>query len=234
MNWKGLIKYSSVQLRKLDEQGMPCGIGSGCLLDFKQHRLLITVFHVAEKSSDWCAQIKFNDDVQQIEVLFLNEFSFIGDFSSDKNSIKDVEFSFHPVKSDFKCYFHNRNWRGETLDITERPVLSITDIGEPNKLTRYGFSGDIRPELIPDQNSFITDHHIYHGLEYDRTENDLHYFKMPEDHPGHDFFKGCSGAPIIGEDGKVVSLVSGGSLETNEIYGNNLSKCIRTLDQFIT
>ncbi len=54
-----------------------------------------------------------------------------------------------------------------------------------------------------------------------------------EDHPGHEFFKGCSGAPIIGEDGKVVSLVSGGSLETNEIYGNNLSKCIRTLDQFI-
>lgn len=59
------------------------------------------------------------------------------------------------------------------------------------------------------------------------------YFKMPEKHPGHEWFKGCSGAPIIGEDGKVVSLVSGGCIKNNEIYGNNLSKCIRTLDYFI-
>lgn len=233
MNWKDLIKYSSVQLRKLDAQGFPCSIGSGCLLDFKEHRLLITVFHVAEKSSKWCAQVKFNEERQETEVLFLNEFSFIGDFSADKKNIVDVEFSFHPVKPDFKCYFHNRNWCGETLEITERPVINASEISAPNKLTAYGFSGDIRPELIPDQNSFITDHHIYHGLKYDRTENDLHYFKMPEEHPGHDFFKGCSGSPIIGEDGKVVSLVSGGSLKTNEIYGNNLSKCIRTLDRFI-
>ncbi len=61
----------------------------------------------------------------------------------------------------------------------------------------------------------------------------MHYFKMPEKHPGHEWFKGCSGAPIIGEDGKVVSLVSGGCTETNEIFGNNLSKCIRTLDCFL-
>jgi len=61
----------------------------------------------------------------------------------------------------------------------------------------------------------------------------MHYFKMPENHPGHECFEGCSGAPIIGEDGKVVSLVSGGCVETNEIFGNNLSKCIRTLDNFL-
>ena len=77
MNWQKLIKYSTVQLRKLDDNGIPCGLGSGCLLDFKKHRFLLTVFHVAEKSSKWCAQIKFNDQVQQLEVQFLNEFNFI-------------------------------------------------------------------------------------------------------------------------------------------------------------
>lgn len=233
MDWRHLIKYSSVQLRKLDEQGTPCGIGSGCLLDYKDRRFLITVFHVAEKSSNWCAQIKFDDVSQQIEVLHLNQFSFIGDFSADGKSIVDVEFSFHPVRRDFKCYFHNRNWRGETVEHTLRPAINADDIDDPNRQTSYGFSGDIRPELMPDQNAFVTSHHIYHGLKYDRTENDFHYFKMPEKHPGHDFFEGCSGAPIIGEDGKIVSLVSGGSVEANEIYGNNLSKCKRTLDYFL-
>ena len=70
MNWQDLIKYSSVQLRKHDENGIPFGIGSGCLLDFKGHRFLLTVFHVTEKSSKWCAQIKYNEEVQKLVFYF--------------------------------------------------------------------------------------------------------------------------------------------------------------------
>jgi len=234
MNWQDLIKYSSVQLRKHDEKnGMPCGIGSGCLLDFKGHRFLLTVFHVTEKSSKWSAQIKYNDKVQKIEALFLNSFSFLADFSEDKKSIKDVEFSFHPVRPGFTSFYHYRKWKGETVEIKERPVFTVDSIGEPNKEMSYGFSGDIQPTSLPDLNAFETTQLIYHGLKYDRLENDMHYFKLPEDHPGHEIFQGCSGAPIIGEDGKVVSLVSGGCIKNNEIYGCNLQKCIRTLDFFL-
>ena len=233
MNWQDLIKYSSVQLRKHDDNGMPCSFGSGCLLDFKGQRFLLTVFHVTEKSSKWSAQIKFNDEVQMIEALFLNDFSFLADYSDDKKSIKEVEFSFHPVRPDFISYFHHRTWKGETVEIKERPVFSVENIGVPNKEINYGFSGDIQPTSIPDLNAFETTQLIYHGLKYDRLENDMHYFKLPEDHPGHEMFQGCSGAPIIGEDGKVVSLVSGGCITNNEIYGCNLQKCIRTLDYFI-
>lgn len=233
MNWKELIKYSTVQLRKIDDNGNPCNFGSGFLFDFKHHRFLLTVFHVTEKSSKWCAQIKFNEEVQKVEVLFLNQFCFIGDFCDENKSIKDVEFSFHPVRSDFTWYFHNRNWAGNTIEYRERPIFTVDDIVEPSKDIYYAFSGDIRPTLIPDQNAFETTQHIYHGLKYDRFENDMHYFKMPENHPGHEWFEGCSGAPIIGEDGKIVSMVSGGCTGNHEIYGNNIQKCIRTLDNFI-
>lgn len=233
MNWQELIKYSSVQLRKYDENSTPSSFGSACLLDFKGHRLLLTVFHVTQKLSKWSAQIKYNDEIQEIEVLFLNKFSFIANYSEDKKSIKDVEFSFHPVHPDFISYFHNRTWEGETVEIKERPVFTVDNIAEPNKETSYGFSGDIDPILFPELNTFETSQLIYHGLKYDRLENDMHYFKLPENHPGHEMFQGCSGAPIIGEDGKVVSLVSGGCTSKNEIYGCNLQKCIRTLDYFI-
>jgi len=233
MNWPELIKYSTVPLRKLDDNNMPCGIGSGCLFDFKVYRFLLTVFHVAEKSAKWCAQLQFNDEVQKTEVLYLNEFSFIGDFTQDKKSITDVEFSFHPVPNDLKCFFHHRTRDGKTIELKERPVLTLNDVGEPDKQTYYGFSGEIKPTSIPDLSAFETEIHIYHGLKYDRFENDRHYFKMPEKHPGHEWFRGCSGAPIIGENGKVVSLVCGGCTEKNEIYGNNLQKCMRTLDCFI-
>lgn len=232
-HWQDLIKYSSVQLVKRSADGDPCGFGSGCLLDYKDRRFLITVFHVAQKSSSWCVRVKFHEDKEQTEVLFLNQFNYLGDFNKDKTKIVDVEFSFHPVRPDFKCYFENRDWRGEKEESREAPVLHSELVEEPNILTSYGFSGNIRPDLLPDQNAIVTDHHIYHGLKYDRTENNMHYFKMPEEHPGHDYFEGCSGAPIIGEDGKVVSLVSGGLIESNEIFGCNLAKCIRTLDLFL-
>jgi hypothetical protein len=93
-------------------------------------------------------------------------------------------------------------------DIVGRGLIISDDIGEPNNKTRYGFSGDIKPISIPALNGFETTQHRYYGLEYDRLENDKHYFKLPEEHPGHEWFEGCSGAPIIGDDGKVVSLVS--------------------------
>ena len=148
MNWQDLIKYSSVQLRKHDENnGMPCGIGSGCLLDFKGHRFLLTVFHVTEKSSKWSAQVKYDDKAQKFEALFLNVFNFIADYSEDRKSIKDVEFSFHQVRPDFKSYYHNRTWKGQTIEIKERPVFTVDNIGEPNKETSYGFSSTIRLTL---------------------------------------------------------------------------------------
>ncbi|MCI5107387.1 MAG: hypothetical protein MRY76_11785 [Pseudomonadales bacterium] len=231
-DWMHLIKYASVQLRKLDENGTPCGIGSGCLVDLKGKRFLFTVFHVTEKSSNWCAQIKFDEERQEIEVLFLSQFNYLGDFNLEKTVMVPVEFAYHQVTENFKCYFHNRTRIGKTVELTERPVLRAEDIDSPNPIATYGFSGDIRPEIHLGENALVTSHHIFYGLKFDRTENDVHYFKMPEKHPGHDFFKGCSGAPIIGDDGKIVSLVSGGCIESDEIYGSNLAKCIRTLDYF--
>jgi hypothetical protein len=229
MNWKELIKYSTVQLRKLDDEGIPCGIGSGCLLDLNNHRYLLTVFHVVEKSSKWSAQIGFDEEKQLLKALFLNNFCYLGDFSEGGNSIKDVEFSFHPVRSNFTWHFVHRTWKGETLESRARPILTVEDIGAPTKENCYGFAGDILPTSIPHLNAFETEFHIYHGLKYDRLENDTHYFKMPENHPGHEMFQGCSGAPIIGEDGKVVSLVSGGCTKTNQIYGTNLGQVLAKL-----
>jgi hypothetical protein len=94
MDWKDLIKYSSVQLRKHDDHDVPCGFGSGCLLDLKGGRFLLTVFHVAKKSSKWSAQVKFDDELQKIEVLFLNEFSYLADFSGDKKNDKRCRILF--------------------------------------------------------------------------------------------------------------------------------------------
>jgi hypothetical protein len=49
-------------------------------------------------------------------------------------------------------------------------------------------------------------------------------FKLARPHMGHKFYKGSSGAPIAAPDGRIVSMVLGGNIRTNEIYGLPLAQ----------
>lgn len=227
--WLKFIQSSGIQLRELNDQGLPCSIGSGCLMNIGNRRFILTVFHVTKHSKKWCAQIKFNDEVQQIEVYFLKQFNYIADFDYQNNRIKEVEFAFVEVNPDLECFFHNRNYLGQTLELRHRSIFNEFDVIDPNQNAIYGFSGDIMPALLDKGETFVTDHHTYPGLKYDRTEGDFHCFKLPVEHPGHDYFRGCSGAPIVDTEGKIASLVSCSPEGKNEIYGINLSKCLRTI-----
>jgi hypothetical protein len=58
---------------------------------------------------------------------------------------------------------------------------------------------------------------VYSGLIYSRTENDYHVFTLPFEHPGHQYFQGCSGAPVLSPSGALVGLVCKGCEQQNEI-----------------
>ncbi len=227
--WLHFIQSSGIQLRKLDSKGLPCPIGSGCLIDFGGRRFILTVFHVTKQSRKWCAQIKYDDEIEKIEVYFLKQFNYLADFDYDNNKIQEVEFAFVEVNPKLECYFHHRNCLGETLEFRPRSIFNDKDIVEPNFEELYGFAGDIMPAILDRGETFVTDHHTYTGLKYVRTEGDFLCFKLPVEHPGHEYFQGCSGAPIVDTRKNLVSLVSWGSIEKNEVYGINLTKCIRTI-----
>jgi hypothetical protein len=60
-------------------------------------------------------------------------------------------------------------------------------------------------------------------MQYLETKDDMHIFRLGSKHPGHDRFRGCSGAPIISKNGQVVGLVCGGDSNSDTIYGIALS-----------
>jgi len=49
-------------------------------------------------------------------------------------------------------------------------------------------------------------------------------------HPGHDDFRGCSGAPIIDTKGNVVALVCHGDDASDEIFGISIKDYQLSLD----
>ena len=62
------------------------------------------------------------------------------------------------------------------------------------------------------------------GLRYIGVSDDFYIFKLPLAHPGHEHFRGCSGAPIIDTHGKTVALVSNCPAKTNLILGISLKR----------
>lgn len=234
-NWLEYIQSSGIPLRKIDDNGNPCSIGSGCLIDIHKRRFLISVFHVTKHSPKWAIQIKFNESVKKTEVYYPGVFNYLGDFEKVENSntkIREVEFAFVEVPRDLECIFQHRNHLGKTLTERPRAIFKEIDVIDPDPSQTYGFAGDVKGSFITGR-GLETEHNTYPGLKFDRTEGDYHCFKLPVEHPGHEAFRGCSGAPIIDLNRKVVSLVNHGCDQKNEIYGINLSKCIRTISQAI-
>lgn len=104
--------------------------------------------------------------------------------------------------------------------VSERPRHEfITALQEmPCDEDVYAFSGRVHPTQLDDV-TFELQPIVYPGLKYLRTEDGYCVFKLPVDHPGHDSFKGCSGAPIADRRRQVVALVCSGDIESNTITG---------------
>jgi len=232
-NWLEYIQSSGIPLRELDVNDNPCSIGTGCLIDIKNRRFLLTVFHVTKRSSKWVAQVKYDETLEKTEVYYPGAFNYLGDFDKDGKTVREVEFAFVEVHSDLECTFQHRNYLGQCLVERPRAVFNEKDVTEPNPQEVFGFAGDVKPFLLDGGKSLGTEHQTYPGLKYDRTEGDFHCFKLPVLHPGHESFKGCSGSPILDRNRNLVGLVNHGCTEKNEIYGVNLAKCIRTISQAI-
>lgn len=232
-NWLEFVQSSGIPLRELDDNGNPCSIGSGCLIDIKDRRFLVTVFHVTKRSSKWVVQIKYDKNVDKVEVYYPGIFNYLGDFDKNNKTIREVEFAFVEVSSDLECIFQHINYLGQCLAERPRTIFTEKDVIDPNPMEIYGFAGDVKPYLLDAGKSLATEHQTYPGLKYDRSEGDFHCFKLPVAHPGHESFKGCSGSPIIDRNRKLVGLVNHGCTEIDEVYGVNLPKCIRTISQAI-
>ena len=214
------IKLYSVPLHRLKDK-TPIGIGTGCLVDMPDCDYLFTVFHVANAAEgNWGILKEFIvGQGQQYVVVknFTNQFTI----NIETHEINDVEFAYKKLPEKFDYFYQNIDYTG--MIETSKPIkkIKLQQIKKPNKKNIYGFAGHIQPTNIADK-YFETRPVEYENYKYIKTDEWIHIFKPPFNHPGHEFYRGCSGAPIIDEKNNVVSLLVGGNIEKNEIYGVNL------------
>jgi hypothetical protein len=215
------IKLSSIPLKKLDKNRMPIGLASGCLINYNQKRIILSVQHATGDMGNWAAEIKYEYG-KGTQLYQLGAMNFLASFSITTFDIRDIDFSYVSVPNDFVSFFQEIRPNGQIISETLRHVCKVTFDSEPDSSELYGFSGQVMPSLAGNQ--FITKHRVYLNLKCIGSDDDFYIFELPLAHPGHKHFQGCSGAPIIDTHGNAVALVCKGDTNTNRIFGISLKR----------
>lgn len=218
------VWLSSVPLVSVNDKHEPTGLASGCFIKYGGKRLLLSVQHATGNGASWAIQQRYLPN-KGAELYRLAGINFLAKGNLSTGQLSDVDFSYVEIPD--TVFAKRQQINPETLQIVDEQPISFfsPSLDEmPITETIYGFSGLVKPsiERHPNLTVLATEPKVYTGLRYIRTEDDLHYFSLPFKHPGHEHFKGCSGAPIIGQNGELVALVCGGCVQTNEVWGVSL------------
>ena len=200
---------------------MPISLASGCLIDYGEKRILLTVQHATGDMDNWAAEIKFEQH-KGTKLYQLGSMNFLKSISINKLNVTDVDFSYIEVPKGFESFHQEIDPSGNISSEIPRKICTALFDVEPSSNESFGFSGQVVPERVG--NLLITQHRVYDGLKYKESIEDYHVFELPGKHPGHEHFQGCSGAPIIDTKGNAVALVCKGDEDKNLIYGVSLKK----------
>lgn len=226
---------SSVQLVRLDEQMLPCSIASGCLIDYLGKRLLLTVYHATGDQGNWAIQKEY---VQEKGTCIhqLGSMNFLAKATPSEPKLEAVDFSYVEVPTDFIAYRQEINVTTYSVETkTAITVHTPSLLDEPEKDQEFGFCGMVIPTLEKHSGQAYLggDIRMYDQISFLRTKDNYHFFRLPFSHPGHEYFKGCSGAPVIDKSGRLVALVCGGCEKSNEIWGISLKAYKTPIDIFV-
>ncbi len=226
--WRQLVRLTSVPLVQLSEDGAVLGLGSGTMIDHAGCRFVLAVEHVVKRNSTGWALVVQQDDSGKMEYYRPNFFSHVGEIRLSSGEVRLLDLCVAQVAPDLKTWYEYRTPRG-LFDKKPHHVFdsSATAIPEPEQI--YGFSGHVRTEKHGND-AFVSDMVVYAGLKYSHSEQEIHHFKLPVPHPGHDAFQGCSGSPIVDFNHNVVALVVCGDIPTNTVKGVAIDRVLPNLE----
>jgi hypothetical protein len=237
------LEVSSVALAKINETNLPEGFASGCLMDYHGHRLLLTVAHAAHEGPPLALALGWDPALRRVKLWRFGGLNFLAraqlstGMKLEEMKLNEVDFAYVDVPFEHEPRLEKID--AQTGNIVESRACTIwpaSAIAEPQAGVRYGFAGHTKPSLedhtliAADVKFCFTELRVCFPLSFVEQREDLFAFRLPVEHPGHEYFRGCSGAPIVDEEGRVVALVCEGSLEDSIIYGISLRRYQVALD----
>jgi len=216
-----MLHLFTLNLIQLDDSLMPIGFASGCMIGYRGRVFVATVAHATENEGNWAIEIGFDSSKGQMKLYQLGQMDFVKKYILKKNKLKEREFdfSYKLLKDDIAPRRQDINEIGSILQ--DEAILPITSAlsDYPINDKRYGFWGCTKQFT---QGRFLkVTPKCESNLRYDGINelNQLYFFRTPEIYRSYKEYEGCSGAPIICEDGALVALVVEGDKKKTGIFG---------------
>jgi hypothetical protein len=219
------VLASSVTLHRLDEKNIPIGLGTGCIIDMPDCDYLFTVYHVAKKKKEKLAILVEYVEKQGPKYVVLKNFTFQSVINIKTGKKENVEFAYTRIPNKYDYFHQEISPFGNVITSKQIAKYKLQQIKTPTTNKGYAFVGHTQPEIIPNH-AIHTVYMTHLDYEYKKTDGWKYIFEPPVKHPGHKYYKGCSGAPIIDDGNNIVSLLVGGNIRKNEVYGINLEKAM--------
>lgn len=226
-NWlKEKIIFSSVTLIRLRDSE-PVDFGSGCIVLYCNYRLLLTVFHVVEHCNDWYLQGKVDWENNRSLLYPIGEMNYLKRLNLNPYQIENVDFVYSFIPDNVKPFWYGGDGKREIVEV-ENIISDINFDIEMSLQKKYRFWGIIGRSYDKKhpyfQSRIERGRELFMTLRYAKKDKDLYVFEVEESnfgekHPGDPFIKGCSGSPIMDDDGNIVSLVCSGKKQQNYIFG---------------
>jgi hypothetical protein len=215
-----LTILASYPLRHGYEDGPPHGNCSGAIVQCATHRLVLTVSHAVRPAEEWAIELHYEPD-SGTKLWKLGPMQYT--LSIDGAGLQEVDFAFTTVPTDVEARWQRFSDDGALVEEQGRVVLSSDLSAAPRPGVIYGFAGLTRHTIEPKP-----PHHphaiagaevrVESGLTYRGMVQGLDHYALGHRHPGNEYYRGCSGAPVLSADGDLVGLVLGGSEADATIY----------------
>jgi len=220
--WLQWMLTTSVPLLRLNAEDLPTGAASGTFVDYRSRRFLLSVQHAINRGANGWVIFLGNEAGRGSAVFRLRDFNYVGEMTLGSGHIHHIDFCYTEIPSDLVSIYQNATPRG-TADERPRHVF-LTDLSNvPDPAQVYAFAGAVKSELHG-ATALVSDMTVFPGLRYLRSEAEFHVFQLPVPHPGHEEFKGCSGAPIVDQNQNLVALLCDGDKSANTIRGISLAR----------
>lgn len=221
------LVLSSVPIRELGAGNLPVGSASSSLIRHGGKKVLLTVSH-ATCEGRWAVELQ-PEPPSGATLWQLGRMNYLATGDIGVPSLRDIDFAYTLIPEDvvpmhpFFC--------PESLDLLgcePKLVMETAFEGEPVGEGRYGFFGLTRTRH--EAGRLCSDSRLVTDMSYVEQRGDFFVFKLATNYEDDDDYRGCSGAPILGEDGQLVALVALGDRDEDCIYGTALRPLRVALD----
>lgn len=240
-----LIAKSSlhiIMVRPSDNE--PMAFGSGCIVSYKGRYFLLSVAHVTDINGlTTCIEtnqppVDLHTPIYSVGTMcYFDEYKIPKDKKLEEikafeellvNFDDTLDVTFCEIKQHITLLQPEWDFGAYKIEKGEKVSLNLEEGGLPEKGKLFGLCGRVRQDLngaqLKSQPTLKLD------LEYRGTKGRFHYFLTPELIKDVDDYSGCSGSPILDEDGKLVALTSSVMKNTKLIFGFSIDECKRLLD----